>query len=88
MGNDDQQPPALPTTLTVDGETFTITARPDGGYHYVWLTGRNEGYGFSSSRTHTVGNPDAPTLVLTLQQHEDSIRDFLAMIDPDTGYIE
>jgi len=64
-------------TLDVDGERFAIRRSEDGGTFYDWLSGRNEGYGFASS-----GSPDRPT-----EEHRESIRVFLAMIDPDTGYI-
>jgi hypothetical protein len=65
-------------TLEVDGETFQL--RPDdfGGTHYTWLSGPNAGYGFSLS----------PTRDESLAEHRSSIRSFLAMIDPTTGYIE
>ncbi len=36
-------------TVTVDGETFAVRESPDGSVHYGWLTGPNEGYGFSAS---------------------------------------
>jgi len=64
-------------TLDVDGERFAIRRSEDGGTAYDWLTGRNEGYGFASS-----GSPNRPT-----EKHRESIRVFLAMIDPNTGYI-
>ena len=64
-------------TLDVDGERFAIRRAADGGTAYDWLSGPNEGYGFGSS-----GTPNRP-----VQEHRDSIRAFLAMIDPDTGYI-
>lgn len=64
-------------TLEVDGEVFAL--RPDqcGGTHYTWLNGPNLGYGFSVS----------PTQDLSLDEHRDFIRDFLAGIDPTTGYL-
>ena len=63
-------------TLDVDGERFAI--RPFGdGTAYDWLSGPNQGYGFASS-----GTPNRP-----VAEHQASIRAFLAMIDPDTGYI-
>ena len=65
-------------TLDVDGERFAICQSADGGTAYDWLSGRNEGYGFASS-----GSPDRP-----MAEHRESIRAFLAMIDPKTGYIE
>ena len=64
-------------TLDVDGERFAIRRAGDGGTAYDWLSGPNEGYGFGSS-----GTPNRP-----VEEHRDSIRAFLAMIDPDTGYI-
>lgn len=61
----------------VDGEIFAL--RPDGfdGTHYSWISGPNPGYGFSISPT-AEGS----------EQHRTNIRNFLAMIDPATGYIE
>jgi hypothetical protein len=64
-------------TLDVDGERFAIRRAGDGGTGYDWLSGPNEGYGFGSS-----GPPNR-----SAEEHRDSIRVFLAMIDPDTGYI-
>ena len=64
-------------TLDVDGERFAIRRAGDGGTAYDWLSGPNKGYGFGSS-----GPPDRP-----VEEHRESIRAFLAMIDPDTGYI-
>lgn len=65
-------------TLEVDGELFAIRPDKRGGTDYTWLSGPNPGYGFGSS----------PTRNLSLDEHPDNIRDFLAMIDPVTGYIE
>ena len=64
-----------PSTSTANGSPFA--GREDGGTAYDWLSGPNEGYGFGSS-----GTPDRP-----VQEHREHIRVFLAMIDPDTGYI-
>jgi hypothetical protein len=65
------------TRLEVDGEVFEL--RPDefGGAHYDWISGPNAGYGFSESPA-----PDS------LEQHRASIRNFLSLVDPATGYIE
>ena len=65
-------------TLDVDGERFAIRRAGDGGTAYDWLSGPNKGYGFGSS-----GTPNR-----LMEEHRKSIRAFLAMIDPDTGYIE
>jgi hypothetical protein len=65
-------------TLDVEGERFAIRRSGDGGTDYAWLTGRNQGYGFGSS-----GSPNR-----SMEKHRESIRIFLAMIDPHTGYIE
>jgi hypothetical protein len=42
---------AVLLTLDVDGEQFAIRQREGGGYHYDWVSGPNQGYGFSSSGT-------------------------------------
>jgi hypothetical protein len=64
-------------TLGVAGELFAVRRAGDGGTAYDWLTGPNEGYGFGSSAT----------LGRSVDEHRESIRAFLAMIDPTTGYI-
>jgi len=64
-------------TLDVDGERFAIRRAGDGGTGYDWLSGPNKGYGFVSS-----GTPDRP-----VEEHREEICAFLAMIDPNTGYI-
>ena len=63
--------------LEVDGERFAV--RPDGrgGTGYTWLTGPNPGYGFGVSPTPT-----------SLEDHLQNVRDFLAAVDPGTGYLE
>jgi hypothetical protein len=66
--------------LTVDDEIFEVArdlSQP-GAYHYTWLTGRNPGYGFGGLEPAGVTTAD----------HVASIRNFLAMVDPTTGYIE
>jgi hypothetical protein len=71
--------PRVPSlTLEVDGELFAIRTDEQGGTNYTWLSGPNKGYGFSES----------PTLNQSLEAHRESIRNFLAQIDPTTGYIE
>ena len=64
-------------TLDVDGERFAIRRAGDGGTAYDWLSGPNTGYGFGSS-----GKPNRSG-----EEHRESIRVFLGMIDPSTGYI-
>jgi hypothetical protein len=64
-------------TLDVDGERFAVRRAGDGGTAYDWLSGPNTGYGFGSS-----GTPNRP-----VEEHRESIRVFLGMIDPNTGYI-
>ena len=65
--------------LTVDGEVFDVRQRDGrpGTYDFTWVSGPNEGYGFSSfghTSTEVAWMPDA-------------IRNFLAQIDPKTGYL-
>ena len=64
-------------TLDVDGERFAIRRAGDGGTAYDWLSGPDKGRGFGSSGTPTG----------LVEEHRESIRAFLAMIDPNTGYI-
>ena len=69
--------------LEVDGEQFAVrlVVDPATGYTdvgYTWSSGPNEGYGFGG------GGPSNPSL----EEHRQRIREFLAMVDPNTGYIE
>jgi hypothetical protein len=65
-------------TVGVDGELFALSPNEFGGTDYAWLSGPNPGYGFGVS----------PTRNLSLDEHMENIRGFLAHVDPDTGYIE
>ncbi len=65
-------------TLDVDGEEFVIRSDNFAGTSYTWLSGPNRGYGFGVS----------PAPELSLDEHRENIRSFLAMVDPNTGYIE
>ncbi|MQT01272.1 hypothetical protein FF041_13880 [Streptomyces jumonjinensis] len=69
-------------TMTVDGETFAVHQRPKGPptYDFTWLTGPNEGYGFTSA----VHGSTAP---LTGAELEEAARGFLEEIDPATGFL-
>jgi hypothetical protein len=64
-------------TLEVDGEVFAVREGGDGGTAYDWLSGPNDGYGFGSSGS----------AARSAREHRESIRTFLAQIDPATGYI-
>lgn len=64
-------------TIDVDGETFAVRRSTYGGTHYDWLSGPNEGYGFGSGES-----PERDR-----SAHEQEIRIFLSMIDPEAGYI-
>lgn len=68
--------------LEVDGERFSVRTVVDDatGYadnDYTWLTGPNAGYGFG------LGGPST----LSRGEHRQRIREFLAMVDPSTGFI-
>ena len=66
-------------TFTVDAETFSARrSEDDGSTHYDWVSGPNAGYGFSTS---------GGTEPLSRERHLAGIRDFLAGIDPATGYL-
>ena len=68
--------------LVVDGEEFDVRERPDrpGQYDFAWVSGPNAGYGFTSARSD--GAPE------TRAGLQDLIRNFLAQVDPGTGFIE
>ena len=71
-----------PSRMTVDGELFEVAANPEhlGQYDFAWLSGPNKGYGFSEARSDGSA--------MSEREMEASIRNFLAQVDPDTGYIE
>jgi hypothetical protein len=64
-------------TLDVNGEQFAARRCHDGGTHSDGVSGRNRDYGFSSSADPYQSD----------ELHRQSIRGFLNMIDPETGYI-
>lgn len=94
---DDASPTADdgPFTVIVDGETFTVTARPErsGSYDYTWESGPNPNYGFSSSTFVAYpsvldrANDPSGFEPSTVAEHRESIRDFLLQINPETGYL-
>ncbi len=65
----------------VDGERWVVKQRRDepGTYDFDWISGPNEGYGFASAMSDRSE--------LTPAQIEESIKDFMKGIDPDTGYL-
>ncbi|WP_159614542.1 hypothetical protein [Glutamicibacter sp. JC586] len=65
--------------LTVDGEIFSVRSTSHASVHYTWISGLNDGYGFSA-----LGTDQAPTV----EQHEAVIREFLADINPATGFLQ
>lgn len=83
-----------PLRLDVDGETFLVHRRGPGDYDCDWISGPNRGYGFGS-RTGVAYEPPGPppgTITrppeVTTCDHVESIRNFLAQIDPKTGHID
>lgn len=71
-----------PIRVEVDGQLFEVQARPDrpGQYDFAWLSGPNPDYGFSSASSD--GSP------MRVSDFEAAIRNFIAQVDPETGYIE
>jgi len=67
-----------PRLLDVDGEMFALRPDGSGGTCYTWLSGPDPGYGFGAG----------PTANLSLDEHRENIRGFLAMVDPGTGHVE
>ena len=78
--------------LTVDGEEFRIHTTEDGTTHCDWLTGPHAGYGLSIGRpatfAHDGESSSSGDAVLTEELLVQSIRDFLAAINPETGYLD
>jgi hypothetical protein len=69
-----------PVLLTVDGQDFRVRERADepGVYDFDWLSGPHEyGFGLSGYDGSAMGRPEM----------EQAIREFLAGIDPTTGYL-
>jgi hypothetical protein len=68
--------------LVVDGEQFDVREEPGrpGQYHFSWASGPNSDYGFTSARSD--GRPESTA------ELREAIRDFLAQVDPETGFIE
>lgn len=68
----------------VDRRWTSLDVRYDlkqpGTYHYSWVNGPPDGYGFTSGRSDRQRD--------TLEAHEAHIREFLSAVDPMTGYIE
>lgn len=68
----------VPLRLVVDGETFDVRFQ-ESQWHADWVSGRNSAYGFSESF-----HGDRPGSAV-LEAH---IGEFLAGINPATGYLD
>jgi hypothetical protein len=70
-----------PIMMIVDGQDFRIRERAEkpGEYDFDWLSGPHD-YGFGITR--------ADGSAMTLPEMEEAIRNFLAEIDPATGYLK
>ncbi|MGO3325328.1 hypothetical protein [Gordonia sp. (in: high G+C Gram-positive bacteria)] len=78
--------------IVVDGETFIVRHAGDDVWSYEWVSGPNPNYGFTSSRLRCIHHTDPGDGTIVPDSsvppdHDDAIRNFLAMIDPETGYI-
>lgn len=69
-----------PLTIVVDGEELAVRRRRSGVYDYDWVNHRHGGYGFTSATSDRSAKDG--------QGHVESVRTFLAMVDPATGFIE
>lgn len=76
--------------LTVDGEVFGVRSNDTGGHHFDWVSGPNPGYGLSTGGPMVL-MPVGEDAVVRAEEDETlftrQIREFLAQIDPVTGYI-
>lgn len=70
-----------PYETYVEGETWVVRQRTDepGTYDFDWISGPNEGYGFTSASSDGIAS--------TAADLDEAIRHFLTMIDPATGFI-
>ncbi|MFJ8630838.1 hypothetical protein [Streptomyces sp. NPDC093568] len=66
--------------ITVDGDRFDVRENGPGSYDFTWLTGPNPGYGFGILVHGGVS--------LSVSELEQEAREFLALVDAETGYIE
>ena len=68
--------------LVVEGETFDVTASKEypGQHDLTWRSGPNPGYGFACRRSDERCASEAELV--------ESIRDFLANVNPVTGYLD
>jgi hypothetical protein len=83
--------PGEPRELTVDGERFRVSTADDGTTHCDWLSGPNPGYGLSLGRPvrFVPDGEEAPAEAeLSDDDLVESIRRFLAEINPETGYLD
>lgn len=76
--------------FTVDEEVFDVRPNDSGGHYFDWVSGPNPGYGFSTRMPMVfvpVGEDDVVPTEADDTLFTRQIREFLAQIDPETGYI-
>jgi hypothetical protein len=66
--------------LLVDGEVFGVRRDADGSVHLDWISGPNPAYGFTMSGDADVAPSDSELAC--------AIRQFLANVNPSTGYLD
>ena len=71
--------------IVVAGETFEVRQSAPGQFSYTWLSGPNPGYGFTSRLGYAA--MDEPPLAAE-DLHTTAIAEFLAAVDPATGFLE
>ena len=65
---------------TVDGESWVVRGSAKAGtYYFAWVSGANEGYGFTSATSDGSA--------LSQAQMDEAIQEFMDEVDPDTGYL-
>ena len=82
MPDDWSQPSYGPPYETcVEGETWIVRQRSNepGTYHFDWVSGPNKNYGFTSASSDGSAR--------TTTELDEEIRQFLRLVDPDTGYM-
>jgi hypothetical protein len=67
--------------LIVDGEEWEILRDDAGQFHFRWLTGFVGGSGFTARL-------NVPATDMPRAFFEDSIRDYMSNVNPETGYLD
>jgi hypothetical protein len=69
-----------PRRVVVGGQTWEVS-RAESQYHFHWLSGRADGYGFTTCPNH-------PEAELSERDIERTIAEFMSNVNAETGYLD